>query len=367
MTLISFISLLGFNSTFVRFLPTSQNRNDEINTGSTLVVSAATILSITYILFIPLITPALGIVHQNIWYSLGFVVMVALASINSLADSVFIAYRSTQYSLLTDGFISSGTKLILPLVFAGVGAYGVFASSGLAISIGLVTSILFLIFKFNYRPRLMIDLLALKKVFLYSFTNYLANLINIIPTLILPIIIIDHLSAAAAGYYYLAFMIINLLYAVSASVSLSLFAEGSYAENVLRTLIQRSAVILVALMVPAGVILAVCGPLVLEFFGKSYSAGGSSVIVILAIASPAVAAYNLGSVLLRIRHQIYSLLCINIVYTITVSGLTLYWVDKGLIWVAFAWTVGNLVASVLSFLAIFLYRQNPTPIDVLAS
>src|ERR1019366_5408175 len=44
MMLISFVSLLGFNSTFVRILPNSNNRNNEINTGSILVISAAAII-----------------------------------------------------------------------------------------------------------------------------------------------------------------------------------------------------------------------------------------------------------------------------------------------------------------------------------
>lgn len=361
MSLISYISLLGINTTFVRFLPNSQNRNNEINTGTLLVTGAATLIAIMYILMIPFITPKLDIVQQNLWYSALFVLIVVFATINSLTDSIFIAYRSAHFHLLTNGFISSSTKLLLPVLLAGLGAYGVFSSVGLASSIGVMAGFTILFFKFNYRPRLQIDIGVLRKVFRYSFTNYLTNLINIIPTLILPIIIIDRLGAAAAGYYYLAFMIINLLYTVSSSVSQSLFAEGSYAESVLYNLIKRSLVILVMIMVPAGVVLALFGPWVLNIFGKSYSAGGSDVIVILAIAAPAVAAFSLGNTILRIRHQMYSLFAISIVYTVTISTLTLLWVDNGLVWIATAWAIGNLVAGVCAFVSIYMNRHAPTP------
>jgi O-antigen/teichoic acid export membrane protein len=361
MTLISFVSLLGFNSTFVRFLPNSDNRDNEINTGSILVMSAAALIAAVYVVLIPYITPKLALVHENIWYALGFVIMVALASINSLTDSIFIAYRSAQYNLITDGVITSGSKLFLPLVFVGLGAYGVFAASGLAASIGMVGSILVLVFKFGYRPRLHIDMETLRKVFHYSFTNYIANLLNIAPTLILPIIVINHLGAAAAGYYYLAFMIINLLYTVSTSVAQSLFAEGSYGEHLLRNLIKRSTIILVALMLPAAALLALFGPWVLAFFGKSYIAGGSSVIVILALSAPAVAAYSLASVVLRIRHQMYSLVSINFVYTAVITILTFVWISKGLTWVALAWATGNVIATVLACVCIYIYRGDPTP------
>lgn len=364
MTLISFISLLGFNSTFVRFLPNSQTRNEEINTGFTLVMLTAGITTIVYIFFIPIFTPQLEFLHENLWYSLSFIIIVILTSINSLTDSIFIAYRKAQYNLLTDGIIISITKLILPLLFVSIGAYGIFMASGLATTIGMLASTLFLIFKFNYRPQIKIDTLIINKLFHYSFTNYIANLLAITPTLILPIIIINHLGASAAGYYYLAFMVINLLYTISASISQSLFAEGSYGDSMLRSLFKRSVIILVAILVPSGIILTIFGPLVLNFFGKSYSAGGSSVMIILTIAGPAVAGYNLGTALLRIRRQIYSLLTINVLYATSIILLTIYWVDKGLVWVAIAWTIGNTVAAILAFLSIFLYRQNPTTIEL---
>jgi len=352
MSLISSIGLLGFNSAFIRILPNSKNRDNEINTGSILVISASAIMAAVYVIVVPFIAPSLNVVHQSFWYAIGFVVMVSLASINSLTDSIFIAYRSAQYTLITDAFVTSGVKLFLPLLFFGLGAYGVFASAGLAASIGMIASILYLIFVFGYKPKLKIDKPTLRSVFHYSFTNYVASLLNMLPTLVLPIIILDHLGAPAAAYYYLAFMVINLLYTVANSVAQSLFAEGSYDDQVLRNLIKRAVTILIAIMVPAIAVLALWGPLVLSFFGKAYNAGGSNVIVLLAISAPIVAAYNITGVLLKITKQVYSLIFVNLAYTVAVVGLSWWWVDKGLIWVAIAWAIGNLIAAILAFLLV---------------
>jgi O-antigen/teichoic acid export membrane protein len=355
---------MGFNNAFIRFLPNSQNRNNEINTGSFIVTIMAVVTSLVYLVLVPYITPELEIIRDNFWYSFGFIIIVSLASINSLTDSIFIAYRSAQYSLITNGFIISIAKLLLPLLFVGFGAYGIFASAGFATSIGMLASIIFLIIKFNYRPKLTIDKNVLKKVFQYSSGSYISNLLNVIPTLTLPIIVINHLGAPASAYYFLTFMLVNLLYTVAGSVSQSLFAEGSYGSVALRDLLKKSLRILLTIMIPAGVILAVFGPFVLNFFGKSYGEGGSSVLVMLAIASPAVAAYSLSGVILRIRNQMRSLIFVNLVYAITIIGLTLVWIDKGLVWVAVAWMVGNLVSSIVAFVCIFIYRKNPTPVDI---
>jgi O-antigen/teichoic acid export membrane protein len=353
MSLISTIGLLGFNTTLIRVLPNSQNRNNEINTGSILVIGASAIISMIYLFLVPRIAPNLVIIDKNIWYAIGFVIMVSLASINSLTDSIFIAYRAAQYTLITDGIVTSGTKLFLPLVFVGLGAYGVFAAAGLAASIGMIASVLYLIIKFGYKPKLEIDWSTLKGVFTYSFANYIANLLAMAPTLVLPIIVVNRLGGAAAAYYYLAFMIINLIYAIATSVSQSLFVEGSYSEGALRGLLKRAMIVLVSIMIPACIILALAGHFILNFFGKSYGAGGADVIILLASTAPIIAAYNIGNVLLRITRQNYAMVSVNIIYAVVIIVLALLWVDRGLTWVAMAWIAGNTFAAIAAFLAVF--------------
>lgn len=350
MSLISYAGLLGFNNTFVRILPTSSNKNGVINTGLLLSVGAAVVLASGYVLLLEFISPKLDIILDKPWYSIVFVVMVALATINLLTDSIFIAFRGARFNLLIDGGIMGVTKLFLPLAFVSLGSYGVFLASGSAASVALLASIIFLIVKFDYRPALSIHIQTLRNVFHYSFVNYIANLFNIAPTLILPLIVLNHLGAANAGFYYLSFTVANLLYAVVYSVSSSLFAEGSYGEVGLKKLFTRSAIIVSAIAVPSGLILALFGPAALSVFGKSYSDVASHALTILALAVPAVAAYTLGLVYLRITHRVYAVVTVNIIYMVTISGLALLWVNRGLSWIAIAWAVGNTVAALAIFI-----------------
>lgn len=352
MSLLSYASLLGFNNTFIRTLPTSSNRSNVINTGLLLSISAAVILASIYVRMLEFIAPKLDLVLDTSWYEVGFVIMVALATINLLTDSIFIAFRGAKYNLLIDGGIMGIIKLILPLIFIGFGAYGVFMASGAAASVAMIASIIFLVLKFDYKPKFSINIQTLRNVFHYSFINYVANLFNIIPTLILPLIILNHLGPANAGYYYLAFTIVSLLYAVVYSVSSSLFAEGSYGEVALRKLFTRSTIIVTAIIIPAGLILIEFGPLILKLFGKSYSDAASQTITVLALASPAVAAYTLGNVLLRITHKVYAIIAVNFIYMFVICGLALLWVNRGLVWIAIAWTLGNIIAAIIAFSSI---------------
>lgn len=350
MTLISYVSLLGFNNTFVRFLPSSTERSNEINTGLLLCTCGAITLAVLYLIAIPWIAPGLGILNQNIFYALGFISIAVAVSLNLLTDSIFIAFRATKYNLLIDGVIQSFIKLLLPFLFLSLGAYGVFAASGAAAAVALVASIYYLVIKFDYKPRLHIDLPTLKKVTHYSSANYIANVFNIAPTLLLPLIVLNHLGSASAAYYYLAFTITNLLYAVVYAVSQSLFAEGSYAECNLAELTRRSVLIMSSLLIPGAVVLFFAAPMVLLMFGKSYATEAVDLLKVFLLTAPAVAFYILTNLLLRIKGHSYLLISTNIFYFCSIAGLAYLWVDLGLVWVGFAWLVGNLATGLIGLL-----------------
>jgi O-antigen/teichoic acid export membrane protein len=353
-TFIAYFSLLGFNSTFIRFLPTSKERNANINTGLVLVLGTSALMAGAYVLLVPGLAPKLNFVNHNLLLAVAFVVLSAFAATNLLTDSVFIAYRSSRYNLLVYT-VQSFVKLVLPVALVAAGAFGIFAATGIAAGVALALSLYFMAKRFDYQPEAEVNSGVVKKVWQFSSGSYVANMLNILPTLVLPLIIVDKLGPAQAGYFYLAFMLANLLYAVSYSVSQALFAEGSYGEVAFKRLLARGAGLLAAIMVPVGVVMAVAGPYVLSIFGKSYSADASQVLVVLALAAPAVAAYVLGCVLLRITKQIVALVMVNLVYAVSVCGLALAWSGRGLTWVAGAWLAGNMITAFLSF-ALVRYR-----------
>lgn len=359
MNLISYIGLLGFNSTLIRTLPTSKNRSTEMNTGLLLSTSAAIFIAGIYILLVPVIAPTLSLVHENPWYALGFILMTAFASVNLLTESIFIAFRAAKYNLFIDGIVMSSIKLALPFGFVGLGAYGLFASSGAAAAVALVLSVFYLIKRFGYRPKLSIDTSTLKGVIKYSFANYLANLLNIAPTLILPLIIINNLGAAAAGYYYLAFMVANLLYTVVYAVSQSLFAEGSYADRALRELMKRSSLVIAGIMIPGAAVIYFGASMLLMVYGSNYAAEAAPLLQVFAIAGPLVAIYTIANVLLRITKQTWAIIIVNIVYMVSIGGLAQLWAGHGLIWIGYAWLVGHILSSITALGFVWLgYRRN---------
>jgi O-antigen/teichoic acid export membrane protein len=354
---ISYFSLLGFNNSLVKFLPASHRRNEKINSSLILVIAGSFIVSVAYVAIIPYLAPELGFINRYFVLAFIFITLSVFSAANLLTDNIFIAYRASKYNLIIYT-IQSVIKLFLPLVFISWGAIGIFSSVGVAALIAFFLSIYYAVKKFEYVPKLSVQTDVLKIMWKFSSASYFSNIFNILPTIVLPIIIVNRLGAAEAGYYYMAFMLCNLLYAVVYSIAQSLFAEGAHGEVALGKLFRRSVLILAVIMIPAGIVLALVGPVILQFFGKSYGIESGKVVMILALSSPIVSAYVLSGVLLRIMNKIYTLVFVNAVYAIAICLLAYMWVDKGLIWIAYAWTVGNLIAAILSFAAVMFSKRS---------
>jgi len=342
MNFITYFCLLGFNSTFIRFLPHAKRRDEQIDTGLILAFIAALIVSTVYVITAPLFAPKLGLLHTNLLFGISYVILCTGATINLLTDSVFIAYRAAVYNFFIDGIIGSSTQLLLPIALVSLGAFGIFAAQGVAATCAMLVSIWCMISKFSYRPHFKVDRTTLKEVLHYSSGNYVASLLNTAPTIIIPIIVLDKLGAAPAGYYYLAFMMANVLYAVSYAVAQSLFAEGSTNEEAMKQLVRRAALFTSALTIPAMVVLLALGPVLLDFFGKAYGAHARSLLYILTAAAPIMGGVGICSIIMRITKRTKALIVANATYLLVTTCSALLLVHKGLLWAGVAWLIGQL-------------------------
>lgn len=349
--LISYLGLFGFNNTFIRFLPSSRQRDTDISTGLLVVLIASVLAATIYILIVPYIAPRLDFVRYSTGFAIGFVVFAALSAVNLVTDSVFVAYRKTQYNLLVDGVIQSLTKLALPAVLVGLGAYGVFAASGLAAAVAVGASIFFMVKVVGFRPKLSLSPGVIKQTWEFSAANYLANLLNLAPIFAIPLIMLDTRGARQAGYFFVAFQIANLLNSVSYSVSTSLLAEGSHEGSDLAALLRKSAKVLALISIPTGILVAVTARWLLMVFGGAYSQHATSTLAVLAIATPSVAFYVWATTILRITKQLRELIGANIVYGLATVGFALNWAHRGLAWIGVAWLVGNLLSGAVAALA----------------
>jgi len=359
MSLISYFSLFGFNFSVLRFLPASRNPGRDVDTGLTVVLVAGFLIAVLFVLTVPIFAPELAWLRSSFGPAITFCVVTAFAGANLYTDSIFVALRAAKYNALIDGVLQAGSKILFALPLIVWGAFGLVAASGFAATVAVVCSVFALTRLIGYRPRLRVDRHLVRRMAAFSASTYAASIFNLIPVLVLPFVVLNTLGSSMAGYFFIAFQIANLLYAISFAVSLSLFAEGSYEGVDTRRLMRRSALVLGWTVVPVAVTVAIASEWLLLIFGADYAREAAPALQILCVASIAVASYCWVVTFLKVLGRLLVLIVVNVAYAATIVLSAVLTTHLGLVWTAVAWLAGNLVATAIGGVALARPRHQP--------
>lgn len=353
--IITGLSVLGMNSGIIRYLSKSDDKNKKINTCITLSAILSIIISAIFLMGILKFSPKLVFIKNNLILSISFIAFMAISSTNSIIDSVFIALRNSKYVFMKNSIFSI-LKLIFPFFLISLGAYGIFSSWMIALSIGLLFSFSIMIHKFQYSHKFVFHDSVFKKIGGYSLKNYLAGFIGGLPLLILPIIITNIIGPETTAYYYISVMIGSLLFAIPTATTQSLFAEGSYNENGLNAQIRKSIKIISLLLIPGILILIFFGNYILLIFGSEYSREGLKFLQIFSLSGIFVSINSIFSSVFKIKEKIGILLFINIISSLIIITLSYLLLNKGLIGIGISWMIGVAISSLIYF-AIYVFEK----------
>jgi O-antigen/teichoic acid export membrane protein len=351
MTLISSFSLLGLGNSLIKYIPTSDKKNKKINTSFTLVGLTSIFISIFFLVFLKTFSPRLLFIRENIIFSLLFILFAVFFSLNIISENVFIAYRSSKFVLIKNT-ISSIVKLILPIFLVALGAYGIVVSMGIAMAVAFLVSLVFLILRFNYSPKPIIDRIVVKRMIKFSLGNYIAGFIGGLPVMVLPILITNSIGAKFSAYFYLDMMIANLLYIIPIATSQSLFAEGSYSERELKVQLKKAIKIISLILIPAILVTFLFGKYILLAFGKEYSSEGVIFLQILAISGIFLSINYIGNSIFYIKHRIKLVILVNLLGASIILSLSIVLIHQNLLGIGVGWMLGQGIISVIYLLFI---------------
>jgi O-antigen/teichoic acid export membrane protein len=349
MTLISSFSLLGLRNSLIKYLPTSDKKNEKINTSFMLVGLTSIFISIFFLVFLKTFSPRLLFVRESIIFSLLFILFAVFSSLNAISETVFIAYRSSKFVLIKNT-TSSIAKLILPIFLVALGAYGIVVSMGIAMAVAFLVTLVFLILRFNYSPKPIIDRIAVKRMAKFSLWNYIAGFIGGLPTMVLPVLITNSIGAKFSAYFYLDMMIANFLYIIPMATSQSLFAEGSYSETELKVQLKKAIKIISLILIPAILVTFLFGKYILLAFGKEYSSEGVIFLQILAISGIFLSINYIGDSIFYIKNRIKLIILLNFISTSIILSLSIMLIHQNLLGIGVGWMLGQGIISVIYLL-----------------
>ncbi len=308
------ISNFGLSASIVRFLSKHKDKRSFVNTCFTVVGLSTIVVSGVFLLGIEIWTPRLFFVRANSLFIAAFIIFTAVSSISLLLSNTFIAYRDAKYAFIQNT-LTAALKIPLPIILAPLfGVFGVFGSWGIALTAAVLVSLLFFMRSLEpkYLPYPTINKKTIKEIFNFSIGNYIIGLTGTIPATLLPLIILQVLSAEDNAYFFVTFAIAGILLVIPGALSTSLFAEGSFDESMFKHNMKKAAKQAYLLLAPAIAITMIFGDKLLLLFGSTYSANGHALLSILALSSLFAAPVSFYNTYLRIRMRILELQAITI-------------------------------------------------------
>lgn len=309
---LALLSLIGLDASLIRFLPQNEKPQELINSCFTLTSLISLVVAGIFLAGVDFWSPAFNFIKGNAVFSAVFIVMTPLWVVSHLIDYTLVAKRRTSFVMSKNAIISV-LKIPLPILFVlFFHSFGIVASLGIALGIGVAVSLLLFLPKVQkpYKPVPTLNLSLIKGMWQYSGGNYLASLFTMAPSLILPLMVVNILSPQQNAYFYIAWMIATLLSAIPLAVSQSLFAEGSHFEDKLRENVVKSFKFTFLLLVPVVILFILVGKWLLLAFGQSYSANALKLLWILSISSLPLGINYIYASVLRVRGRLKELIAI---------------------------------------------------------
>ncbi|MFQ6106781.1 MAG: oligosaccharide flippase family protein [Thermoplasmata archaeon] len=341
-------SRFGFDMALVRFLPLSgENSRAIINSCLTISGIAAILISVVFLAGLDLWAPALRFVRARWEFLLAFILFTVVFTILTLMTQVFVARRNAKFVLATT--VVGGSRIFLAVLFVSYfGAFGVFASWGFAEAFALLIGMLVFMRLVNpgYRAFPTLRWGVVKNMMHYSAGNYVAAIFGMLPVATLPLLVLHLLPPENVAYYYIAYTISGLLFAITGAVCMSLFAEGSHFERELKSNTRKALKLIFILLVPAVIFVVLLGNLLLLAFRAEYSAKGFPLLQVFAMASIFMAFNGVFLATRRVLKRLKPIIAIPVFNAFAIVGLAyLLLPTMGLIGAAVAWASSQALVS----------------------
>jgi O-antigen/teichoic acid export membrane protein len=291
-TLLAILSTLGLNISLVRFLPERGTRVARlINSSATLGVVTAVVLALSFGVASGSWLPALAFLSTNPALIVLFAFFVSVWTVYLLFDAAFIGLGKAKYVLLR-AVVYNGLKVPLPALLAAVftasaSPFALFSAWGIGLLVAnvLAAAVLFATAVPAFRLRPDVDRSAIRSMFRYSAANHVTNVLGAMPGLVLPFMVAIVLSPQNAAYFYVAWVIANLLFIVPGSIFTSVFAEGSRWLPGLRGHALDGLYLSLAILVPMVAAVLLAGPTVLGALKPSYRDAAVPLVNLLAVSA----------------------------------------------------------------------------------
>jgi O-antigen/teichoic acid export membrane protein len=354
MNLLAALSLVGLGDAIIRFLPKAEKPRELINSCLTVSGVLALALAAVFIAGMGIWSPALVSLRENNASIAAFLFIVLIFTASGLLDSVFVAGRRAEFVLYKNtsaSLIKMPLAVLLAFSFRG---FGIAGSQGIAAAVAFIFSLVFLVPKVqkHYRFIPAVNFGVARNVMSYSAGIYFTSIVDIVSNQFLSIMVANILGSEPNAYFYMTWMIANLLFAIPAAASLSLFAEGAHFENEMAGKVREALRFTLVLMVPAIIMTLLLAGFLLGLFGAAYAENGSLLLRILALSGIFACINSIYGSILRVKNNLKEIQVLVVIKAVVLmAGGYFILPITGIVGIGYVWVALQGIISVYVFFA----------------
>ncbi len=230
-SLIGAFTTLGLPNTVLRFLPTTDLKGRLVSQALLIVGLFSLVVGWGAGLLLHIFIPRLPDSGESGFYAWTIVSLVVFLTLLTLLDNVCLAYRRADFVLYRQ-LITTIPRLAMPFLLTGLALRGLLLAFVITLALGVIYDAIIVYRRLLIGQSIIPSGTTLWTYRRYSGSNFLGGMFGILPSSLLPLIVLHDLGADNAAYFYMPFQIATLLNLVCSSTAAALLSEASQTENI---------------------------------------------------------------------------------------------------------------------------------------
>ena len=267
--LLAAIAALGLSNTTIRRVAGAVNPRELVAVAVAAIATVGTALCLLTVVFLGPLLPAALHLQQHGRMAFLLTALVVCTAVGGTLDACLVGIRASHV-VLVKNVLGSLAKVAALLLLTALRFSGLLIAYGLGLVLATMLSGLALSLQLRGRRVRLSSFRALPRYLSMTSGNYLATVMGIVPTSIVPVEVLIIRGAAETARFAVAFLIAGFLNFIPSTIAQVLFAEASRPGVTLGGQLRKAIRGVYGLVVPAVAVVVAAAPLLLRLFGASY-------------------------------------------------------------------------------------------------
>jgi O-antigen/teichoic acid export membrane protein len=344
--LLAAIAALGWQNTMMRHVSGAENSRELVCVVMAAIATVGALLCLLTVLTLgPHLPASLGLRQRGTMVLL-VTVLVVFTAISGIVGAGLVAMRASHAVLITD-LAGSVAQIVALILLASLHLPGLLIAYGLGLALATSLAAVALVCTSTGKRPGLGSFLILRRYLSVASGNYLATILGILPSSILPLEALLIRGPSEAARFVIAGKVSGFLVVIPSTVAGVYFAEASRRGASRGKLLLQSLRGVYLLLVPAVAVVAVAAPWLLDLFGTSYSLAATGCLRVLALGTLLTGGTYLVDSMLVASDRIVAYVFINganAALVLTCVGVLL---PHGLTAAAVGWALAQAVSLVI--------------------